>query len=170
MLRGRDKRLPVMKGVELEVHDLRDTLKHEILMACDGSGKGRVAISIWNQGKILCNRAISIQSKIMTSNIAEYFAVCLGLETLLEGDRYVKIPYKSVSIIADSKLVVHQVSPLLGIEVNPPFKIRQRRLKVMADRVVSLWRQLENSGIQITIKWASRETTAMWYTDSLIRT
>ena len=168
--KGRDKRLPQMQGVE-QPPDLRSTPPGELLVACDGSGKGRVGVVIWSEASRVAWRSVDMTGfEKITNNTAEYFAIVVGLETLLEADHFLTQQYKhytAATLVTDSQLVVNQLSPLLKIPTDTPYNIKNPDLQILADRVVDLWDGLIAQGKKLRLQWASREDNSLRHADTL---
>mgnify|MGYP001568654124 CR=1 FL=1 len=161
----------VVSGLELPVKDERNTSSGSILCACDASGKGRTGLSIWGGGKLLLVRNSNIPPvDKLTPNICEYFALVVGIETIVEAKYYLpQVNFQQVCFISDALVIVRQLCPLLGQPVDRSYKIHSSYLRDMANRVVSLWGQLIIQGKEPSLIWKPRETTALWFTDATMR-
>jgi ribonuclease HI len=144
----------------------------ELLLACDGSGHNKAAASLWYSKKLVAHRTTDVKGYKVTHNVAEYCGLIAGLEMILGRNKWLPNDmreFKSVDIIMDSKLVVHQIGSITGDITEERFVIRDARMMQLASKVLNLWSRIRLQGIRLKIRWVPREDKTIWFTDGMMR-
>lgn len=144
----------------------------ELLLACDGSGNKEAAASVWYDSRLVAHRVIQVKGHRVTHNVAEYCALVAGLEMILGRNKWLPPEFRdfeSVDIILDSKLVVNQIGGITGDVTQERYAIRDARMMQLASKVLDLWSRTRLQGVDLKIRWVSREDSNIWFTDGLMR-
>ena len=109
-------------------------LELEWLLMVDGAARGNPGPA--GCGAVICDdkgavvRALSRYLGHATNNVAEYEALLMGLDALVELKR--------------RKIVVQSDSQLLVRQLNGEYRVKDAKLKVLYQRAISLLRQFDS--------------------------
>lgn len=107
-------------------------------------GRAGAGALVLDEGKTLCEKSVYIgQGPAMSNNVAEYAAVCLVLEYLLDAG------IKRAIVRGDSKMVI--------LQLQGKIKARKGLYLMEFRRARSLYRRLQDAGADIRLEWIRRE-------------